>query len=88
MVIGTRHSQALVTINERKNRYTLTTDNGKELAQHERIAAELNYFFAHPHTAWERVANENRNDLLCQVFPQHRKLEEVTDEEIALASTA
>src|ERR1035437_4351034 len=117
LVIGARHSQALVTINERKSRYalitrvpskhatgvgnaiveqlkpfsrlahTLTTDNGKEFAQHERIAAELKlgYYFAHPHAAWERGANENLNGLLRQFFPKHRKLEEVTEEEIALA---
>jgi IS30 family transposase len=117
LVIGARHSQALVTINERKSRYalitrvaskqaagvsqaiieqlnpfakmsyTLITDNGKEFAQYERIATELKlgYYFAHPHSAWERAANENLNGLLRQFFPKHRKLEEVTDEEIALA---
>jgi hypothetical protein len=54
---------------------------------HERIAAELKlgYYFAHPHAAWERGANENLNGLLRQFFPKHRKLEEVSDEEIALA---
>jgi len=117
LVVGARHSQALVTINERKSRYallkrvaskqapivrraivtklrpfahlahTLTTDNGKEFAQHERIAAalQLNYYFAHPHAAWERGANENLNGLVRQFIAKHRKLEEVTDEEIALA---
>jgi IS30 family transposase len=32
------------------NVHTLTTDNGKEFAQHERIAEELNadFYFAHP----------------------------------------
>jgi IS30 family transposase len=117
LVVGARHSQALVTINERKSRYalitrvaskqaagvsqaiieqlnpfahmahTLTTDSGKEFVQHERIATELKlgYYFAHPHAAWERGANENLNGLLRQFFPKHRKLEEVTDEEIALA---
>jgi IS30 family transposase len=67
--------------------HTLTTDNGKEFAQHERIAADLklNYYIAHPHAAWERGANENLNGLVCQFFPKHRKLEEVTDKKIALA---
>jgi IS30 family transposase len=67
--------------------HTMTTDNGKEFAQHERIAAELklSYYFAHPHAAWERGANENLNGLLRQFFPKHRKLEEVSDEEIAQA---
>jgi IS30 family transposase len=117
LVVGARHSQALVTINERKSRYalikrvtskqasvvrraivkklkpfqrlahTLTTDNGKEFAQHERIAKDLklNYYFAHPYASWERGANENMNGLIRQFFPKHRKLEEVTDQEIALA---
>jgi IS30 family transposase len=117
LVVGARHSQALVTINERKSRYalikrvsskqapivrraivtklrpfarlahTLTTDNSKEFAQHERIASalKLNFYFAHPHAAWERGANENLNGLVRQFFPKHRKLEEVTDDEIALA---
>ena len=67
--------------------HTLTTDNGKEFAQHERIASELDlgYYFAHPYAAWERGANENLNGLVRQFFPKHSKLEEVTDEEIALA---
>jgi IS30 family transposase len=117
LVIGARHSQALVTINERKSRYalitrvtskqaagvsqaiidqlkpfaplvhTLTTDNGKEFAHHERVAAELKlgYYFAHPHAAWERGANENFNGLVRQFFPKHRKLEDVTNQEISLA---
>ncbi|MET0217352.1 MAG: hypothetical protein ABW205_05395 [Burkholderiales bacterium] len=40
--------------------HTLTTDNGKEFAQHERIAATLaaQFFFAHPYASWERGANE------------------------------
>ncbi len=40
---------------------------------------------AHPYAAWERGANENLNGLLRQFFPKHRKLEEVTDDEVALA---
>jgi IS30 family transposase len=34
---------------------TLATDNGKEFAQHERIASALDadFFFAHPYASWE-----------------------------------
>ena len=117
LVLGARHSQALVTINERKSRYalitrvaskhaagvgraivdelapfaqmahTLTTDNGKEFAKHQQVAAALglDYYFAHAYSSWERGANENLNGLVLQFFPKHRALEEVTDEEIALA---
>jgi IS30 family transposase len=65
----------------------LTTYNGKEFAQHERIATalKLNCYFAHPYAAWERVANKSPNGLVLQFFPKRRKLEEVIDDEIALA---
>ena len=41
--------------------HTLTTDKGKEFAQHERIALALNsdFYFAHPYASWQRGANEN-----------------------------
>ena len=41
--------------------HTLTTDNGREFAQHERTAAKLDadVYFAHPYSSWERGANEN-----------------------------
>jgi len=52
--------------------HTLTTDNGKELAQHERIAETLaaNFFFAHPYSSRERGANENMNGLIRVFFPK------------------
>ena len=67
--------------------HTLTTDNGKEFAKHQQVAAALglDYYFAHAYSSWERGANENLNGLVRQFFPKHRALEEVTDEEIALA---
>lgn len=51
---------------------TITTDNGKEFAQHQEIAKslEIDYFFAHPYHSWERGANENFNGLLRQYFPK------------------
>lgn len=51
---------------------TITTDNGKEFAQHERIAKELDakFYFAHPYSPWERGANENMNGLIRQFFPK------------------
>ena len=101
-VIGENHQQALVTLNERKSRYTLigkvtrktalavsntmislltpftdcvytlTTDNGKEFSQHERIAKEIGakFYFAHPYSSWERGANENMNRLIRQFVPK------------------
>jgi transposase, IS30 family len=52
--------------------HTITSDNGKEFAYHEQIAASLecDFYFAHPYHSWERGLNENTNGLLRQYFPK------------------
>ena len=67
--------------------HTLTTDNGKEFAQHERIAAELgaDFFFAHPYASWVRGANENMNGLIRQFFPKKMGFESITPDDIEFA---
>ena len=64
--------------------HTLTTDNGKEFAQHERIAEELDadFFFAHPYASWERGANENMNGLIRQFFPKNMPFDSITTNDI------
>ena len=64
--------------------HTITADNGKEFAEHERIALELeiDFFFAHPYAAWERGSNENMNGLIRQYFPKGCDFTTITDEEI------
>jgi transposase, IS30 family len=60
--------------------HTLTADNGKEFADHERIAHALqaDFFFAHPYAAWERGANENMNGLIRQYIPKTQDFATVT----------
>ena len=60
--------------------HTLTSDNGKEFAQHKSIAKALNaeFYFAHPYSSWERGANENMNGLIRQYFPKKRYFNTVT----------
>jgi IS30 family transposase len=67
--------------------HTLTTDNGKEFAQHERIAEKLdaNFFFAHPYASWERGANENMNGLIREFFPKKMRFESITKKDVAMA---
>jgi IS30 family transposase len=111
-IIGKRHRQAIVTLTERKSRFsllakvdqrtadqvgdtviellrpvadrlhTLTADNGKEFADHERIAHALcvDFFFAHPYAAWERGTNENMNGLIRQYIPKTQDFAAVTNE--------
>jgi len=52
--------------------HTLTSDNGKEFAQHEIVAEKSNidFYFALPHHPWERGANENLNGLIRQYLPK------------------
>ena len=113
-LVGKRHRQAIVTLTERKSRFsllakvdqrtadqvgdaviellqpvadhlhTLTADNGKEFADHERIAHALrvDFFFAHPYAAWERGTNENMNGLIRQYIPKTQDFAAVTKVEL------
>lgn len=67
--------------------YTITSDNGKEFALHEKTAAilETDFFFAHAYASYERGLNENTNGLIRQYFPKGRDFRTITDEEIIMA---
>jgi IS30 family transposase len=64
---------------------TLTSDHGKEFADHERIAEtlQLKFYFAHPYAAWERGTNENINGLLRQYFPKKSDFKIISNRKIA-----
>lgn len=115
-VIGAGHSQAIVTLVERKSGYakiikvanktaelvsqaiedalkplsarvkSLTVDNGKEFAYHQKVdaALEIQTYFADPYCSWQRGSNENFNGLLRQYIPKNRRMETVTDEELTM----
>ena len=70
------------------NVHTLTTDNGKEFAQHEHIAKQLgaNFYFAHPYASWERGANENMNGLIRQFFPKKMPFDDITVQDISFVT--
>jgi IS30 family transposase len=111
-IIGKGHQGAMLTLTERKSRFTLirkvtqrsaelvaknmlellswvhhrktiTSDNGKEFAAHQMISKELliDFFFAHPYSAWERGTNENANGLVRQYLPKDRDLSTVSAQE-------
>jgi IS30 family transposase len=69
--------------------HTITSDNGKEFADHERIAKSLeaDFYFAHPYAAWERGTNENSNGLVRQYFPKNRDFTTITEEETIMAQS-
>ena len=63
---------------------TMTSDNGKEFAQHEKIARALNasFYFAQPYHSWERGLNEHTNGLIRQYFPKKTSFADVTQEDV------
>lgn len=67
--------------------YTITADNGKEFAYHEKISDALDaaFYFAHPYSSWERGLNENTNGLLRQYFPKSTDFKEVGQAEVRRA---
>jgi IS30 family transposase len=51
---------------------TITADNGKEFAFHQKIKDQLqiDFYFATPYHSWERGSNENLNGLIRQYIPK------------------
>lgn len=113
-IIGKNHKGVLLTIVDRKSKFTLirkckdktastiaaclckalgpykdklhtiTSDNGKEFADHEDISSKLKvgFYFSHPYHSWERGLNENTNGLIRQYFPKGTDLRFITENEV------
>ena len=64
---------------------TITADNGKEFAGHQRVAGQLGagFYFAKAYHAWERGLNENTNGLVRQYFPKGTSFRRVTQAVVA-----
>jgi len=69
----------------KSNLHTLTSDNGKEFADHEKISKELGvlFFFAKPYHSWERGLNEHTNGLVRQYFPKGTDFTILSKEQVA-----
>jgi IS30 family transposase len=63
---------------------TITADNGKEFAEHEKITEALGatVYFAKPYHSYERGLNEHTNGLIRQYLPKGRSFEDVTPAEV------
>ena len=64
--------------------HTLTSDNGKEFAQHKAIsdALKADFYFGNPYHSWERGLNENTNRLIRQYFPKSTDFATITKEQV------
>jgi transposase, IS30 family len=65
-------------------RRTLTWDQGKELALHQKITEQTGtkVYFCDAHSPWQRGSNENMNGLLRDYFPKGSDLRSVSPEEL------
>ncbi len=65
-------------------RRTVTFDNGKEFADHERVSDRLglNVYFAQPYCSWQRGTNEHTNGLLRQFLPKGTDLLTISWQEL------
>ena len=70
--------------------HTVTSDNGKEFAEHKYISEKLgiDFYFAEPYSSWQRGANENLNGLIRQYFPKKTSFEQLSWREIKQVENA
>jgi IS30 family transposase len=68
-------------------RRTMTLDNGKEFADHQQLAEdlELDIYFAKPYASWQRGTNEHTNGLLRQFFPKGTDFARISRHAVARA---
>jgi IS30 family transposase len=64
--------------------HTITSDNGKEFAEHKQISEKLNvsFYFAHPYKSCERGCNENANRLIRQYIKKKTDVDMIDNEYI------
>ncbi|MDP3022356.1 MAG: IS30 family transposase [Sulfuricurvum sp.] len=60
---------------------TITSDNGKEFANHAYIEQKLgvDFYFAEPYKSWQRGLNEHTNGLIREYIPKKTKFETISD---------
>ena len=63
---------------------TITCDNGIEFPNFNRIEKKLDlqFFFAHPYSSWERGLREHTNGLVRQYIPKETDFKDVTNQDI------
>ena len=63
---------------------SLTYDNGSEMAQHKLFTKNTNVdvYFAHPYSPWERPTNENSNGLIRDYFPKGTDFNTISKERL------
>lgn len=66
-------------------RRSITFDNGKEFAEHQKLTCGLGLeiYFADAYASWQRGTNENTNGLLRQFFPKGTDFTQISHHKVA-----
>lgn len=64
---------------------SITFDQGKEMAQHERLAAKMKMkiYFCHPHSPWEKGTCENTNYLIRDMLDEITDFRDITQAKVS-----
>ena len=63
---------------------SITHDNGLEMAQHKLFTkqTDIQVYFCHPYSSWERATNENTNGLIRDFWPKGTDFKQLTTSQI------
>lgn len=62
---------------------SITSDNGKEFAGlSDLLSDQMDIYFAHPYTSWERGTSENQHKLIRRFIPKGQRMDSLTDETV------
>ncbi|MDP0561012.1 MAG: IS30 family transposase [Candidatus Endonucleobacter sp. (ex Gigantidas childressi)] len=63
---------------------TITLYNGGEFAAHKKVtkAMNANIYFAKPYASYQRVTNENTNDIIRRTWPEKMALSHLTKDDV------
>ena len=63
---------------------TITSDNGKEFADHKEVKRRLysRFYFADAYASWQRGTNENINGLIREYLPKGCDFRQVSDDHV------
>ena len=63
---------------------TITSDNGKEFADHKEVKGRLysRFYFADAYASWQRGTNENTNGLIREYLPKGCDFRPISDDEV------